>query len=93
MALHWNVYSGRGRPNVYDGKVCFENDLQRFSYGGVLETGEDVRAATVNGHGKPMAGSLSEQGETMGKACFGRRFNAGLASGCQDNSSIRRNSG
>ncbi|WP_330924093.1 hypothetical protein [Candidatus Sororendozoicomonas aggregata] len=45
--LYTGTYSGRGRPKVYDGKVCFESDLRRFTYTGVLETGEEVWAAVV----------------------------------------------
>ena len=45
--LYTGDYSGRGRPKIYDGKVCFENDLHRFTPVGELKTGEDVWVATV----------------------------------------------
>lgn len=45
--LYTGAYSGRGRPKTYDGKVCFENDLNRFTHAGALKTGEEVWAGTV----------------------------------------------
>lgn len=46
--LYTGTYPGRGRPKIYDGKVCFENDLHRFTYSGALETGEEVWTAIVH---------------------------------------------
>ena len=48
--LYRGAYSGRGRPKNYDGKVCFESNLHRFTYftyTGVLEASEEVWAAVV----------------------------------------------
>ena len=45
--LYSGVYSGRGRPKIYDGKVSPEKDLHRFEDAGLLETGEHVYTAVV----------------------------------------------
>lgn len=45
--LYTGAYSGRGRPKVFDGKVHVKNDLDKFTYIGVLDTGAEVWAATV----------------------------------------------
>lgn len=45
--LYTGIYSGRGRPRIYDGKVSFEKDLHQFTRVGTLETGEEVWTATV----------------------------------------------
>ena len=45
--LYAGEYSGRGRPKMYDGKVCIDNDLHRFAYVGALEKGVEVHAVTV----------------------------------------------
>ena len=49
--LRWaytGAYSGRGRPKVYDGKVIFKKELDRFDFIGSLESGAEVYTARVH---------------------------------------------
>jgi len=48
--LQWyfgGPYTGMGRPKVYDGKVNFQTDLDRFDRVGTLENGVEVYSAVV----------------------------------------------
>ena len=49
--LRWaytGAYSGRGRPKVYDGRVNFKKELDRFDFVGNLDSGEEIYTARVH---------------------------------------------